>query len=370
MASIQKRERKSGTTYRAQIRIKGFPPQQKTFKRLTDARHWVQQTEAAIRRGEHQTVAKVAHAVTLEEAIARYRRDVLPHKAEGTIRSETAHLSFWDKALGQFGLTFIEPKMIDTALSDLAAKRQSKTGDRPGKPSGSIRSPRTIKYYRDTLSTVFNYAKQWQWVRQNPVDELNKGPALRNERIRFLSDDERKRLLDACRDSSNKLLYSIVVFALSTGARKGEVLGVTLEDIDLKRGQAVFRNTKNGESRSVPVVGQLAALLPDQIRRTNQLYDRLELPKRGRLLFARKDGQAPIEINRAWYAALSKSGVEDFRFHDLRHSAASYLAMNGASLLEIAAVLGHKTLQMVKRYSHLSEDHTKDVVARMNNKIF
>jgi integrase len=88
------------------------------------------------------------------------------------------------------------------------------------------------------------------------------------------------------------------------------------------------------------------------------------------LLFPRDDGLAPMEIRKHWNRALREAGIEDFRFHDLRHTAASYLAMNGATLAEIADVLGHKTLQMVKRYAHLSDQHTASVVERMNQNIF
>ena len=87
-------------------------------------------------------------------------------------------------------------------------------------------------------------------------------------------------------------------------------------------------------------------------------------------VFARSDGKAPMELRKHWYAATKRAGIDDFRFHDLRHSAASYLAMNGATLAEIAEVLGHKTLQMVKRYAHLSDQHVADVVERMNKAIF
>jgi integrase len=85
-------------------------------------------------------------------------------------------------------------------------------------------------------------------------------------------------------------------------------------------------------------------------------------------LFPRRDGQGPIDIRKAWENARNAAGLKDFRFHDLRHSTASYLAMNGASLVEIAEVLGHRTLQMVRRYAHLSESHVKDVVGRMNTR--
>jgi integrase len=87
-------------------------------------------------------------------------------------------------------------------------------------------------------------------------------------------------------------------------------------------------------------------------------------------VFPSKNFKDPIDIRTPWETAIKRAKVSDFRFHDLRHSAASYLAMNGASLAEIAEILGHKTLQMVKRYSHLSESHTSKVVAAMNEKLF
>jgi integrase len=87
-------------------------------------------------------------------------------------------------------------------------------------------------------------------------------------------------------------------------------------------------------------------------------------------VFPSRNGKKPFDIRRAWEAARKKADIPDFCFHDLRHSAASYLAMNGASLAEIAEILGHKTLSMVKRYAHLSEAYTAGVVARMNAKIF
>ena len=89
-----------------------------------------------------------------------------------------------------------------------------------------------------------------------------------------------------------------------------------------------------------------------------------------RWLFPRADGQSPIDIRKAWENARDAAGLVDFRFHDLRHSTASYLAMSGASQLEIAEVLGHRTLQMVRRYAHLSESHVKGLVTELNDKLF
>jgi integrase len=143
--------------------------------------------------------------------------------------------------------------------------------------------------------------------------------------------------------------------------RQGEIMGLTREDVDLHQGRATLHETKNGERRVVPLTGKVLELLKE-----NAKVRRLDT----NLLFPGKNPQKPVDLRAPWEAALKKVGIEDFRFHDLRHSAASYLAMNGASLAEIAEVLGHKTLQMVKRYSHLSEAHTAGVVARMNERIF
>jgi integrase len=145
-------------------------------------------------------------------------------------------------------------------------------------------------------------------------------------------------------------------------------LKLKLSDLDLERQVAILRETKNRETRKAPIVGYLKGVLEEHLKWRKKYLAKREV--KSDYLFPRSDGKGPIDIRKAWENARDKAGVIDFRFHDLRHSAASYLAMNGASQLEIAEVLGHKTLQMVKRYSHLSEDHTRDVVERMNKKVF
>jgi integrase len=157
------------------------------------------------------------------------------------------------------------------------------------------------------------------------------------------------------------VLYPAVVIALSTGARKMEVLSLTWGDIDLRRQQFVIQDSKNGERRTVPLVGKAL----EEVQRLWKVR-RIDTA----LLFPRVDGQQPLDIRYAWRQALSAAEITDFRFHDLRHSAASYLAMHGASLIELADILGHKSLQMVRRYAHLSEAHTATVVQRMNAAVF
>jgi integrase len=222
------------------------------------------------------------------------------------------------------------------------------------------------------LSHCFNVAvNDWGWMEDSPMRKVKKSKEPRG-RVRFLSDDEiidgelvegeRTRLLNACQQSSNPILYPVVVLALSTGMRRGEIMKLTWDDVDLNQGRITLRETKNGEIRVVPLVGKALDLL---IKHSKVRHIGTQLLFPGKV---RKD--KPKDLTRPWREALASAQIEDFRFHDLRHSAASYLAMNGASLAEIAEVLGHKTLQMVKRYSHLSEAHTAGVVSRMNERIF
>lgn len=153
----------------------------------------------------------------------------------------------------------------------------------------------------------------------------------------------------------------MVLIALSTGSRKGEILNLHWSDVELTHGRITCHDTKNTARRAVPLTGRAL----DQMRQHAKVR-RSDTP----LVFPNAQGTQPLDPRRAWETALKQAGIPDCRCHDLRHSAASYLAMSGASLAEIAEVLGHRTLAMVKRYAHLSEAHTASVVARMNAKIF
>jgi len=134
-----------------------------------------------------------------------------------------------------------------------------------------------------------------------------------------------------------------------------------LNDVDLEKQFIILHETKNGERRNVPIAGHALELL-----KALKKVRKADTP----LLFPGNGTQKPTTLRRHWKLALTKAGIENFRFHDLRHCTASYLAMNGATTVDIAGVLGHKTLSMVKRYSHLSEQHTSKVVTAMNEKIF
>ncbi len=201
--------------------------------------------------------------------------------------------------------------------------------------------------------------KEWGWLESNPcikISKLKEGQG----RVRYLSDDERKALLQCAKGSSNPHLYTIIVIALSTGMRYSELLKMEWGQVNFKLSFITLYETKNGEIRNVPIAGHALELL-------HQHY----LNKRkGPLVFPNSRGDAPMNFRSAWESALHRANIKNFCFHDLRHSCASYLAMNGARSSEIAAILGHKTLQMVKRYAHISQPHSAKVVSDMNAKIF
>jgi integrase len=212
------------------------------------------------------------------------------------------------------------------------------------------------------LSHAFTTAvNEWGWLEDTPMRKVKK-PTPSRGRVRFLDDDERAKLLTACKESTSECLYLCVVLALATGMRQGELMGLQWQNVNLKGGYLILHETKNGERRRVPLSGLALSLLKDHAK-----VRRLDTP----LLFpSSTKPQQPIELKKAWLTALERAGINDFKWHDLRHCTASYLAMNGASLAEIAEVLGHKTLAMVKRYAHLSDGHVSNVVASMNAKIF
>lgn len=356
MANIEKRISKDGkTSYRVKIRLKSFPSQSATFERLTDAKRWVQQTESAIREGRHFKTSE-AKRHTLAELIDRYCQNVLPNKPKSA-RDQMRQFEWWKTELGDHALADVTPALLAQCRDKLSNGITSH-----GKP----RTPATVNRYMAALSVAFTTAlKEWGWVDDNPMRKVTK-PKEPRGRVRYLSDDERDRLLKVCKDSSNPYLYTVVVLALSTGMRLGEIMGLTWDAVDLNQGRAILHETKNGDRRAVAITGHALELLRE-LSKVRRIDSKLLFPANKT---TPQKPQKPMDLRSPWEAAVQKAEIEDFHFHDLRHSAASYLAMNGASLAEIAEVLGHKTLQMVMRYAHLSEGHTARVVASMNDKIF
>ena len=329
----------TGTSYFVRIRMKGTTATA-TFARLTDAKKWRDVTRAEIIAGKFRDKPK--STTTVGSMIDQYLRDA--HVGDEPIRI----LGIWKDLIGDRDIESITPAEIRSIRNELR--------DTP-KANGEPRSNSTCNRHTAYLSSCWSWAcgEEVGIASENPVKAVKKLTEPRG-RVRYLTDDERDALLEACQASPEPHLYEFVVAALSTGARAGELQRLDWADIDFVRGFAVLRQTKNGTQRSVPIRGHLLELLK---------------ARRGiGAVFHHADGRAPFDYDKSWRPAVKASGVPDFRFHDLRHTAASYLAQDGATLLQIAELLGHRTLTMVQRYAHLATENVTTMGDTLHDRMF
>ena len=366
MASIQRivSPITSVISYRAQVRVKGRPAQSETFPNRKEAEQWARSIEAAIREGRHFPHAAAKR--TSFDALAKdYTDTVLAEFEPKEKATRVRQLTWWSKQFSGLSLAEITADRISQARDKLAAETFARGKPRKDKKSGELIAPKqykrtgaTVNRYIATLSHLFSFAvKERRLVDRNPVGDISRKKEPRG-RTRFLSEEERTALLDACAKSEWRALRALVLLAITTGARRGELIGLKWSDVDLKKGRALVQETKNDEPRTLPLAGKALEAV-----RELKLHD----SARSEWIFAQPSGLlGPFEhFDAHWHAALEAAGISDFHFHDLRHTTASMLAAQGASLLEIADVLGHKTLAMVKRYSHLVVDHKAKVIEKM-----
>jgi len=226
MATIDKRVMQDGTVaYRVRVRRKGYPQQVASFTKLSDAKKWAQIREGAVLEGRHFQASK-AKKHTLADLLDRYIREVLPHKRPSTIPDQVRQLRWWQTHLGHYLLADITPALVVEHRNILTQGRTNAT----------------VVRYLAALSHAFTIAvREWQWCEDNPVGKVSK-PREPRGRVRFLSEDERGKLLESCKISRNPSLHTIVVLALSTGARRGELLGLRWANVDLKRGMLTFHH--------------------------------------------------------------------------------------------------------------------------------
>lgn len=349
MASFTKIEGTRGVRWKATVRRRGHPTQSQSFGRKTDAKIWAQSIEAKIDAGKFKDDSQ-ARKHTVAELIDRYVSDVIPQKKSGEI--QRYQLGRWKELLGNLRLSEMTPDRIVNARKSIMAQRTR---------ARSKVSNATVNRYHAALSHVLRVAEvQYGWIDQNPMRKI---PKLKEGqgRVRWLSDDERKALLKSCRESNSPYLNTIVMIALTTGMRRNEILSLTWGDVDLERHSLLIEVTKNGQRRSAALRGEVVDMLSRlQPNPTNA----------GAYVFPNKNGFRPIDFQSAWKTAMRRAELEGFRFHDLRHTTASYMALDGASALEIANMLGHKNLQMVARYAHLSPNHANPIVLKSMDRVF
>ncbi|MGO8754211.1 MAG: tyrosine-type recombinase/integrase [Gallionellaceae bacterium] len=357
MATIEKRKLDDGTTsYRVKVRLKGYPPESATFSRLTDAREWVQKTEADLKAGRHFGVSKRHN---LNELISAYEKSQNFRRLKSA-RDVELLLSWWRLHYGERLLQEITPALV--ALGRDAIGNEYITVSRRGEdgvvsrmPRGKRRSGATVNRYLAALSSVCAYGvKELGWLERNPVERVTK-PKENKGRLRYLDDAELPRFLAACRKHNN--LYLAVLLSLTTGGRQSEIMSLRWGQIDLKAGRATLHagTTKNDDARVLPLVGEAFTLLQERAKVRSMNDDRIFPPTKR----ARK--AEFISLDKPFATALKEADIKDFHWHDLRHTCASYLMMNGVSSLEISKVLGHRTMAMVSRYAHLAPARVSDI---------
>ena len=232
---------------------------------------------------------------------------------------------------------------------------------------GTIRKKASINKEMACLRHMLHKAVQWKKIEQNPFE---RGESLRlkenNQRLRFLSEDEITRL----RDASVPYLKNIVDCALNSGMRKGEILSLRWEQI--RNGMIYLRKTKTDNPRQIPINDALQVVFddlkkhgePSNVKRLDGKTVLMPKPKTDHVFTFQ--GKPLKDVRKSFVQALKTANIEDFRFHDLRHTFASHLVMNGATIKDVQELLGHKDLKMTMRYSHLSQEHKAKAVNLLN----
>lgn len=344
IATIYKTE--SGT-WKAQIRMQGKPSVTKTFRIKRDAQDWSLSTEDEMRRGIYLPRAQ-SEKMTIKAAMKRYLEEITPTKKESTQKAEKFRVERITKEFGQYSLASLTPGVI-------ARYRDQRL--KLGKSNSTVRLELAL------LGHLYSTAiKDWQMgIAYNPVQSIRK-PAPSAGRDRRLIDGEEERLLKACDEHSNPFLGWVVRIALATSMRQGEILKLEKKNVNLLKRTVTLLDTKNGSTRTVPLSNKAHETFKTVLEHPIRPIDTS-------LLFygepGRDGARKPYTVNRVWSSALKRAEIEGLRFHDLRHEATSRLVEAGLSDQQVASITGHKSMQMLKRYTHLRSENLVELIANI-----
>lgn len=322
-------------------------PTETTDKKLAEKIYRKVMTEIA----EGKWFEKAAHAdKTLAELLDKYLKEYsTPNKSAGTAKNDTVMVEEMKAFFGNTLLQDVMPSLISAYKTKCREKGLA---------------PATINHRRTLLRHAFNLAiREWQWCQKNPVEQVSRDK-VKNERDRWLTLEEEKTLLECCvlhptrKDNEIEATYrlqEIVVFALNTGMRQDEILSLRWPNVDLFRKTVLVEKSKNGEKRTIPMNQKVFELLKARARATTG---------ESQYVFASEVGTKILRRNltRAFYIVRDRAKIEDFKFHDLRHTFATRLAQAGVDLYMISKLLGHKDIKMTQRYSHHCPDSLRSGV--------
>lgn len=331
---IIKVDLKSGETrYRTILTKSGKGIKTKTFRRKQDARIWG--NRAVLESQEH--VAKGIKPCTIK--FSRLADEYMSWWT-GKDHDRVRLVLWWEKHLGKYLLSDITPELIRDTL----------------KPKKSL-APATYNKHLAVLSAILDYATLLQeddsileqYIDDNPCKHV-RSLKVNNKIVRYLSDEEKPRLLKAAKNIGGKF-YLKVLMALTTGMRKGELERLCWQDIDFDKGLALLADTKNGMPRHTPIPN----IIMDELKKHREIGSSLLFP-------SSTDPNKPFDYKKQWANCLKAANIKNFRWHDMRHDVASTLARDGKTLKEIAEILGHKSLVSTDRYAHLSTAHKSQVL--------
>jgi len=308
MSSIRKR----GETYQAQVRLSGGRASSATFKTKAEAQVWVREQAFALA----QLPKNRDERTTLGDVIERFISDVIPIRQSGDI-----------EAL-RLGVVCRHPiasrRLAEINSSDLCSYRDQRL--RQVKRNTLVRE---FGLLRSVVSTAID---EWGITVDNPLKSfhIKREP---DQRLRRLSRDELKQLIST--ECNNPYTKPMILFALETAMRLGELLSLKWSRVDLDRGFAELQKTKNGHGRMVPLTAAALSVLSNLERDSDVVFP-----------------VKPGTLKQSWVRLVKRAGISDLRFHDLRHEAISRLLEKELTIPEAASVSGHKTASMLLRYAH------------------
>lgn len=359
MATITKTP---SSTWKAIIRKTGWPTAGKTFRLKRDAEDWARRTEDEMVRGVY-IVRAPSEQMTLSVALDRYLKEVSQGKRPTTLAREKKRIEILRASLGDYSLASLGDYSLAALTPEVIAKFRDDrlAGDVDDKGVRIPRAPNTVRLDLALLGHLFSVAiKEWGLgLTYNPVSSIRR-PAPGAGRNRRLTPDEEEKLLAAVDRHSNPMLRWIVRIALETGMRSSEITGLRRSQVDVPRRIVRLIDTKNTLPRTVP-------LTLEAVKQFKEALDNPVRPIDTDLIFFGEPGKdrqrRPYNFNKVWLEIKRTAGCADFRFHDLRHEAVSRLVEAGLSDQEVSAISGHKSMQMLKRYTHL---RAEDLIPKLD----
>lgn len=305
--------------------------------KFKDAETLLLERKKAVREGKEPEPIKRIPNHTFQQLADEYLKWC---ERQRSFRSKKGFIAQLKESFGNIQLRHLNTKLLEQFQTERTQK-----GNKPA----------TVNRLMATIKHCIHKGYQWEMLSEETLKRVRQVKLLEenNRRLRYLSQPECQALINNCQGNTK----ATVVMALNTGMRKGEILGLKWDQVDLRHGFILLKETKNGERREIPINETLRGALQRILRRVDIPY----------VFYDSSTGQPYQDIKRSFNTALRRAGIRDFRFHDLRHTFASHLVMAGIDITTVSRLLGHKSLTMTLRYSHLAPSHMVKAVDILDN---